>query len=202
MQLPLPEPKTWGGRRDGAGRKARAGRRDGKHRTRAAHAPPHPVHVVLRSKMRSLRSPFIFPTVRQALIKAASARLDFRILHFSVQADHVHLIVEADSHIGLARGIQGLAIRTARALNRLLLRHGSLWSSRYFSRALTTPREVKNAIAYVLNNFRKHGECVHGNLDPCSSSVCDISAPQTWLARSATRIKPAQSSNPSQCSLV
>ena len=153
-----------------------------------------PVHVVLRSKLRSLRSQRLFPVVRRALARATRARADFRIVHFSVQADHLHLIVEADEQEALSGGMQGLAVRVARAVNRLISRCGALWSGRYYARDLGSPRAVKHAVRYVLNNFRKHGEAVRGERDPCSSAIYDvrrseerehvpISVPKTWLAR-------------------
>ncbi len=195
MQLELPLPNTWGGRRAGAGRKQiTVGRKNVSHRTREKHVRTHPVHVVLRSKVRSLRSQHLFPTVRHALARATRAPDDFRIVQFSVQADHVHLIVEADTKGALSRGMQGLGVRVARAVNGLLFRRGALWSDRYYARALTSPRAVRHAVRYVLNNFRKHGEQVRGDRDPCSSAVYEIrrsdarepvpiSAPKTWLGR-------------------
>ena len=193
IQLDLPLPNTWGGRRAGAGRKPRVGRRNVPHRARERHRRAHPVHVVLRSRVRSLRSQFLFPTVRRALAATTRARAELRILQFSVQSDHVHLIVEADAQRELSRGMQGLAVRVARSLNQLLFRRGALWGDRYYARDLTSPRAIKSAFKYVLNNFRKHGEPVLDNRDPCSSAVYEvrrsapehvpISAPQTWLAR-------------------
>ena len=194
-QLELPLPDTWGGRRAGAGRKPAAiGRKNVEHRARAKHVGAHPLHVVLRCKLRSLRNEQVFPTVRRALARATRARSDFRILHFSVQADHLHLIVEAGAQEALSRGMQGLAVRVTRAVNRLVFRRGALWSGRYYARALSSPRAVKHAVEYVLNNFRKHGEPVRGDRDPCSSAIYDvrrsdtrehlpISAPRTWLGR-------------------
>jgi putative transposase len=127
-----------------------------RHRARQAHAAAHPLHVVLRSKFRPLRRRFVFPTLRRALAEAARARAGFKIVQFSVQADHLHLIVEAVDRSALSRGVQGLAIRVARAVNRLVFRRGKFWADRFFSRALTSPRAVRNALAYVLGNFRKH----------------------------------------------
>jgi hypothetical protein len=80
----------------------------------------------------------------------------FRVVHFSVQYDHIHLIVEARDKRALSRGIQGLAVRTARYVNDLLHRHGKLWADRWHGRALKSPRSVRNALLYVLMNFRKH----------------------------------------------
>jgi hypothetical protein len=97
------------------------------------------------------------------------ARDDFRIVHFSVQTDHVHLIVEAEGKKALSRGMRGLAIRVARSLNRALGRRGSVGSDRYHARALHTPTMVRNVLVYVLANAAKHLRVVAG-LDPCSSA--------------------------------
>jgi putative transposase len=89
-------------------------------------------------------------------------------VHFSVQRDHVHLIVEANDATALSRGMRGLAIRCALAVNRALGRCGALWSDRYHALALSTPRMVRNALVYVLANARKHLKLL--GVDPCSSA--------------------------------
>jgi hypothetical protein len=113
-----------------------------------------------------------------------------------VQRDHVHLIVEADDRDALRRGVQGLAIRAARGVNRALGHRGRVWSDRYHARALETPREVRNAIAYVLLNRQKHAPEARG-IDRCSSGPwfegwrnrreppledSPVATPRTWLA--------------------
>src|SRR5262249_42883398 len=97
LELTLPAPAAWGGRRAGAGRKPTPGRRPGvAHRTRPHHEAPHPVHITLRANpaIRCLRADRVFPIVRLSL--AAASHPGFRILQFSVQDDHFHLLVEAD----------------------------------------------------------------------------------------------------------
>jgi len=171
QQLSFPAPRTWGGRRAGAGRKRAQGRRPGvAHCARPPHSAAHPVHVTLRTghTVRCLRAGRVFPAVLRAL--AAASHEGFRILHFSVQDDHLHLIVEADDTRALGRGLRGLAIRVARALNRALGRRGRVWGDRYHARALTTPREVRHCLVYVLRNRSKHCEGERG-LDPCSSAM-------------------------------
>jgi hypothetical protein len=79
------------------------------------------------------------------------------------------LLVEGDSEAALRRGLRGLVVRIARAVNRILGRRGAVWAERHHARALTTPRAVRHALLYVLMNFRKHGPG-HG-LDPCSSAI-------------------------------
>jgi hypothetical protein len=92
-----------------------------------------------------------------------------RIVHFSVQHNHVHLIAEAPDELTLSRGAQGLAIRLAKAANKTLRRSGTFWADRYHARALKTPREVRNALVYVLQNRKKHGG-LPGLVDPLSSA--------------------------------
>lgn len=121
-----------------------------------------------RADVPSLRGPEVFPAVRTAL--SATSRSDFRLVQFSVQADHLHLLVEGSDTRTLALGIRGLIIRVARAINRALDRTGPVWNDRYHARALTTPREVRQGLVYVLMNFRKHVRHQPWGLDPCSSA--------------------------------
>jgi REP element-mobilizing transposase RayT len=128
------------------------------------------VHVTLRTgpALRCLRAARVFPSVRRAL--AASSHADFRLLQFSVQDDHLHLLVEADDRRALGSGLQGLAIRVARAVNRALGRRGAVFGDRYHARALTTPRAMRHVLVYILMNRFKHCEGERG-LDPCSSAM-------------------------------
>jgi hypothetical protein len=196
-QLGLPMPNTWGGRRPGAGRKP--GPRPWVPRLpRPAHDASHPVHVTLRARREagSLRARDVFPHLRDTIGKASSGR--FRVVHFSVQRDHVQLLVEANAREALIRGLQGLAIRLARAVNRARGRRGKVWADRYRARPLGTPREVRNALVCVLMSRRKH-RAGRGELDPCSSAVYlqgrrdrgdlvlgrtpPVVPPHTWLLR-------------------
>jgi REP element-mobilizing transposase RayT len=138
------------------------------HATRPKHKTAHPVHVTLRALavVGNLRDSPVFNALFDAL--AAASRDACRVAHFSVQRDHLHLIVEAHDREALSRGVQGLAIRCAKAINRALKRTGKVWADRYHARELKTPREVRNALVYVLQNRSK---TVAGalNLDPCAT---------------------------------
>src|SRR5262249_53716661 len=89
--------------------------------------------------------------------RAAGERFGFRLAQYSLQSNHVHLIAEANDRTALSRGMKGLLVRVARALNRLWKRRGSVFSDRYHARQLKTPREVRSALVYVLLNARHHG---------------------------------------------
>jgi REP element-mobilizing transposase RayT len=122
--------RTRGGARRGAGRKAAGPRPRVPHRARPLHKTAHPVHVTLRASRRlpSLRAQRVFDVIRRGF--ARTSRSWFRIVHFSVQSDHVHLLVEADDKRSLSRGLGGAAIRMALAINRALRRRGKVWADR------------------------------------------------------------------------
>ena len=97
-------------------------------------------------------------------------RFGLRLNQFSLQSNHIHLILEADDREALSRGLKGISVRVARALNRLWNRRGKVFSDRFHARPLRTPREVRSALAYVLHNAKHHGLRLLG-VDPYSSGL-------------------------------
>ena len=172
-QLSLAEARTHGGPRAGSGRKRAdpTARPNVVHRTRPTHESEHPVHVTMRRRkgLPSFRSERAHRVLRQAV--RATRREGFRITHYSIQNDHLHIIVEAESDDALTRGMRSFTIRVALRFNRDVLGRdrGRVWGDRYHRRDLTGPRAVRNALVYVLSNHLKHGEYDVGLLDPCSS---------------------------------
>jgi REP element-mobilizing transposase RayT len=150
--------KARGGARPGAGRKPKGARAGVSHHGRIAFAKAKPVHVTarLRAGLPSLRRKQSYRAILRAF-EAGSERNGFRLTQYSVQSNHLHLVVEAPNRLALSRGLQGLLIRVARAVNRAWGRKGSIFSDRYHDRILRTPKEVRNALAYVLNNAKRHG---------------------------------------------
>jgi putative transposase len=104
--------------------------------------------------MPSFRSQLVVVAFEGCIAKAS--RGAYRVVHYSIQADHVHLVVEAVDRTALSRGMQGLAIRLARAFNRTVRRRGKVWGDRFHARELDSPREVRAALVYVLMNHKKH----------------------------------------------
>jgi REP element-mobilizing transposase RayT len=138
-----------------------------------------PVHVTMRVVRGAgyLRGYRVYPAIRQALCKARE-RLGMRIIHYSVQSDHIHLIVEAADQVALGRAMKGFGVRVARRLNKLAGRSGRAIADRYHAHYLRTPTEVRRAIVYVLQNGSKHardeGRIARGErtwLDPHSSAA-------------------------------
>ncbi len=202
LRLDLASPSRWGGARRGAGRRPGVSRRD-PHRRRAPLASRHPCHVTLkvRSEVPSLRSTKVVTELERTW-REVCQRDRFRLVHYSVQTDHVHMIVEAGSARDLACGLKAVAARFARGVNRVFGRAGRVLADRCHVHVLRTPREVRNAIAYVLLNARRHLAKLGRHLpaiariDPASSGRWfsgwrtgaptshdppAVAAPRTWL---------------------
>ncbi len=154
-----------GGPRPGAGRPRKQGRASERHEAREEFAARYPVHVTLRTvkALGNLRQAHAYHALRWAMY-CVIGRHDFRIIHVSIQHDHVHLIVEAGGAVALAKGMQAFLISAAQRLNRALgartgeKRRGTVFPDRYHARVLRSPTQTRNALAYVLNNWRKHRE--------------------------------------------
>jgi hypothetical protein len=167
------------------------------HVTRPKIDPRYPVQVTIRATagLPSFRSPRVFGALRRAIARASVDR--FRVIHFSIQQDHGHFIIEGDEPHRARGGVHGLAIRLALAVNRVLGRKGKVVGDRYHARPLTSPRRMRTSMVYVLLNFRTHlraPACV----DPMSSgphfsgwqrapAANDVepatALPATWMAR-------------------
>jgi REP-associated tyrosine transposase len=149
LVLDLRETPRWGGRRAGAGRKCGPSPRHD-HRARAPLARCHPCHVTLRVRrgLPSLRSGRLVRELERSLA-AACERGRFRLVQYSLQHDHVHALVEATSERDLACGMKSIGSRLARAVNRVFALRGAVLADRYHLHFLRTPREVRNALAFL-----------------------------------------------------
>jgi putative transposase len=185
--------RTRGGRRKGAGRKPPGAEALVSHHPRPKFGRPTPAHVTLRlgKDIPSLRAARRFAIVRQCF-KATRGRCGLRLVEFSVLGNHLHLVMEADSNESLSRGVQGLCVRLAKALNAALQRAGKVFADHYHSRLLCTPTELVNAIRYVLNNAENH----YGEPGPdwCSSEAPgaeELLGPRfSWLLRAGWQRAP------------
>jgi REP element-mobilizing transposase RayT len=172
-----------GEKRRGVGRPKQGARASERHQVRKAFRASEPVHVILRAHtdIGSLRKGEVLHAIREALITVA--KLDeFRVVHFSVQRTHIHMICEAEGKRTLGHGMQTFGISAAKHINALIRdedgkrRRGAVFPDRYHARILKTPTQVRNCLRYVLNNWRHHGEdrgerSRHWKLDPFSSAT-------------------------------
>jgi len=155
-----------GGKRRGAGRTPKGERSGAPHRERPLHDARNPVHVVLRAvrAVGNLRRRSVYHAIRKAT-RTTARRGDFRIVHLSIQRNHVHLLVEADHKAALISGMQGFQISAARHLNAAISkeragepRRGTVFPDRYHPVVITSPTQARHALSYVINNWRKHEE--------------------------------------------
>ena len=144
------------------------------HRGRPELAARYPVHVALRvhPEVGSLRRRHMYRALREATFALARRELHdavvgaFRVVHVSIQHNHVHLLVEADHKTALSRGMQSFQISAAKHINRAFSaqaglarrRRGNVFPDRFHQEIITTPRQARHALSYVVNNWRKHGE--------------------------------------------
>lgn len=206
MKLPTPKPlMKWGGERPNAGR-PRSLVHDPEHTQRPAHEERHPSHISTRvlSDVGRLRKRKLWKVFESVALRAGE-RDRFRVVHLSIQSNHLHLLVEAKDADAISRGMQRFKSMAARAINMLLGRKGSVFAHRYHRVDITSPRQMRCALAYVLNNWRRHREDVttvgaeNALIDPYStawafdgwSDLDEVprwerlpsAEPKTWLLR-------------------
>jgi REP element-mobilizing transposase RayT len=151
----------------------------------------------------SLRTDKRFRRIQRAF-RFGHDRFGMRMAEFAVLGNHIHLILEARDKEALSRGMQGLAIRLARGVNRASQRRGRVFAERYRARILRTPAETRHAVTYVRRNWESH-QARQGRwsdpwwVDPYSSMSGEalwyvderadaslvVAAPRTWLLRRA-----------------
>jgi REP element-mobilizing transposase RayT len=191
-----------GGPRPGAGRKP-SGRICERKQRRERFRGGKPVHVTLRLRdgLPRLRSRRLVAELRRSFGEACE-RGEFRLVHYSLQHNHVHLLVEAEDQAALGRGMKSIGARVSRAVQRVFRVTGRVRAQRYHAHVLCTPREVRRALQYVLLNVRKHWRELWGGgpplrLDDASSSRWfngftrelpgaragprEVAKPRTWL---------------------
>jgi REP element-mobilizing transposase RayT len=118
-------------------------------------------------------------------------RFGYRLIHFSVQGTHIHMIVEAPDVVALGRAMKGLEVRMARALNKVMSRKGVVFADRYHAHLLRSPRETLHAIRYVLDNWvvhaRRESQPLPRGVDPCCSDWPNetgpplVAQPRWWM---------------------
>ena len=146
---------------------------------RATLASRLPLHVTV-SVARGL--PGLRRAREYAALRAAFAagcdRFGFRLVHYAVLDDHLHMLVEAEDRASLSRGLKGLLVRVAKALNKLWARKGKVFADRYHDRILKTPRDVRNCLVYVLGNGHKHHRQGRG---PRPAAALDVFTSGPWF---------------------
>jgi putative transposase len=189
--------RQWGGARRGAGRKRQSARRNVPHRPREKFRKGA-LHITLRIRREvwDLRTRRCFRALQRSFARGCE-RFGYRLIEFSVQGNHMHLIVEAPDVVALGRAMKGLEVRMARALNKLMQRKGPVFADRYHMNLLRSPRLAAHAVRYVLENRTVHalrdGKPPPLGIDPYCSAAWRfrelrlVADPWWWMLRVGTR---------------
>jgi hypothetical protein len=157
-------------------------------RERFRDVTPALVTVRVRDGLPSLRTRRMVRALQDGFAKSC-CRAGFRLVHYSIQRDHVHMIVEADDHVALGRGMKALGTRIALSAHRVFGRCGKVMAGRYHVRHLTSPRQVRNALIYVLQNIRKHRLQRTGR---AGAAVIDEASSGRWFTGWRSRAAPVE----------
>ncbi len=170
----------WGGARKGAGKKKKRWREGAPHRRRVSPRrwASHHVTLSLKRDCPSLRTNPTFFFALQ-VFQEEKKRPGFRLLAWTLQRNHLHLVVEAASPEALSRSIQGIQVRLARRWNRIWKRKGRVFAGRFHSRIVQSPGDARRVLAYVLKNHLRHGVKIPCPVDPGSSGLWT----DVWLER-------------------
>ena len=136
-----------GGLRPGCGRK-RIHSQGVAHRRREKITARTALHINFKVRA-SIRNKHCLNILKRAIRNSRSKGL--RVIHFSLQSNHIHLIVEATHNAILTKGMRSLTITFSKGVAR-----GRIQIERYHLHVLKTLRETRNAVHYVLFNEQKH----------------------------------------------
>jgi REP element-mobilizing transposase RayT len=116
------------------------------------------MHMTVRRRdgLPSFRSQRVLQLVHQLMREKNDD--SFQIVHHSIQSNHIHFVSEARDRRAVIRKMHGFMVAFAKRLNALLGRRaGKVWADRYYARDIVGSREMRNVLAYVFHNARKHG---------------------------------------------
>lgn len=166
-QMSFEKVRGWGGKRPRAGRPGKSGQVS--HGKRPSLNGSTPVHVTwrLRADSLNLRCGEVSEVFKASALGAKKCGL--RILHYSIQGNHLNIMAEASGNSDLYRGLRSFVVRFSKGVKRIVSVRGPLFAGRYHLHVLKTPTEVKRALAYILQNFSKHAKLIW-HLDEFSSA--------------------------------
>lgn len=127
-----------------------------RHIRRERFSKPTVLHLTIkvRDNKADIQNKRILKALHHAIKRGRLQQL--KVIHYTLEYNHAHLVVEAADNRILHKGMQSLGISLAKAINKLKQLKGAVYKHRYHFRKLTSRRELKNAIHYVFRNGVKH----------------------------------------------
>jgi REP element-mobilizing transposase RayT len=127
-----------------------------RHRERPILTKPTSLHLtvkILRAKAK-LKNKIILSILKRSIMNARKKGL--RVIHYSLEYDHIHLLIEADDNFILGKGMQAFGVTFSKALNRMRKMRGAVYKHRYHFRKIIGARQLKNVLNYLFTNGLKH----------------------------------------------
>ena len=149
-----------GGQRPGAGRK-RLHSKGVAHRVREKVSHRHTLHLNFKLRV-FIRNKLCLKILKRAIKNCRSHGL--KVLHFSLQSNHLHLLVEAPNNEILTRAMRSLSVTFSKGIGK-----GRVQLERYHLHVLRSLKETRNAVHYVLFNEQKHTGLKKAYMNPYSS---------------------------------
>lgn len=126
-----------------------------RHTPREVISKPSPLHLTVKLKRADIQNKVVLRILKHAIYR--SRLQGVRVVHFSLEHDHVHLYVECGNNFVLGKAMKAFGVTFVRGINKFKRSKGQLYKYRYHLRILKSAREVKNVINYILKNGIKHG---------------------------------------------
>lgn len=127
-----------------------------RHTKRPDLTRPSSLHLTVKieKSKANLKNKNVLAILKKAIFNAR--RQGLKVIHYSLEYDHIHLIIEADNNRTLGKGMQAFGVTLAKAINRMRKVKGQVYKHRYHFRQITSSRQLKNVMTYIFNNGVKH----------------------------------------------
>jgi REP element-mobilizing transposase RayT len=128
-----------------------------RHTERPLIKKPSSLHLTIKvEKIKAdIKNKTVLSILKRAIQNARKQGL--RVIHFSLEYDHVHLLIEAENNTTLGKGMQAFGVTFSKAINRVRKTTGKVYKHRYHFKAITSPKQLKNVMSYIFKNGVKHG---------------------------------------------
>lgn len=110
--------------------------------------------IKVRENKADIQSKKLLKALHHAIARARLKNL--KVIHYTLEYNHVHLLVETNDHRILHAGMQALGISFSKAINKVKSLKGHVYKHRYHQRKIGSARELKNVLLYIFNNGKKH----------------------------------------------
>jgi REP element-mobilizing transposase RayT len=127
-----------------------------RHISREDIKKPTSLHLTIkvRENKADIKNKQILKALHHSIKRARMKRL--KIVHYTLEYNHIHLLVEAEIKQLVHQGMQAFGISLAKKINTIKRLKGTVYKHRYHLRKINSPRDLKNVLHYIFNNGIHH----------------------------------------------